>query len=67
MGGDGHPGVYDNSEGLGMKVYRRKVFQEGVGENTGTLLVMRAPILNLNLGGIDVSNFGIDVSNFGIK
>ena len=40
LGGDGHPGVYDNSEGLGMKIYCREVFQEGtgaVGENIGIL------------------------------
>jgi len=29
--GQGQTGVYDNKEGLGLKDYRRKVFQEGEG------------------------------------
>jgi len=31
--GQGQSGVYDNKEGLGMKDYRRKVFQEGEGND----------------------------------
>ena len=29
--GDNQPGVYDNKEGLGLKDYRRKVFEQGRG------------------------------------
>lgn len=38
--GQNQPGVYDNKEGLGLKDYRRKVFQEGsgaAGEKIGIL------------------------------